>query len=475
MTDAITADICVIGAGSAGLSVAAGAARMGAKTVLIEAGRMGGDCLNTGCVPSKSLLAAAKAMQTIRAARRFGVEGLEPRIDFAAVSRRVHDVIETIAPHDSVERFTRLGCKVIQAHGRFIDPGAVEAGGQLVRARRFVVATGGRAAVPPIPGLDGVPYFTNETLFDNIVLPDHLVVIGAGPVGCEMAQAHRRLGARVTLLDLGPMLPKDDPEAVAVVRKSFAVEGVDAVEGVTILRIEKSQGGIVVALREGDGERLIEASHLLIAAGRRPNVENLGLDAAGVRFGPKGIEVDARLRSSNKRIFAAGDVAGSYQFTHLASYHAGIVLKNALFRLPAKVDTRALPWVTFTDPELAQVGLTEAQARQRHGDRFRVLRSDFADNDRAQAEGVGEGFLKAMVTRRGHVLGATIVGPHAGELIQSWVLAVGSGLEIGALARMIAPYPTLGEISKGAAGCFYAPSLFSPGMRRLVRVLGMFG
>jgi pyruvate/2-oxoglutarate dehydrogenase complex dihydrolipoamide dehydrogenase (E3) component len=475
MASTISADLCVIGAGSAGLSVAAGAVQMGASTVLIEAARMGGDCLNTGCVPSKSLLATAKMAATMRRAGRFGIDGSEPRVDFLAVHRHVHDVIAGIAPHDSVERFTGLGCTVIQAHARFADERTVEAGGQRIHARRFVVATGSRAAVPPIPGLDGLPYFTNETLFENTQLPEHLVIIGAGPIGCEMAQAHRQLGARVSLLDLGSMLPKDDPELVAVVRSAFLADGIDLIEGVKIRRIESRPAGIAVVVEDGKVERVIEGSHLLIAAGRRPNVEDMGLDAAGVRHGPKGIEVDRRLRTSNKRIYAAGDVAGGYQFTHLAGYHAGIVLRNALFRLPAKVDTRALPWVTYTDPELAHVGLTEAQARDAHGDSIRVLHSAFADNDRARTERSTEGLIKAAVSRHGHVLGATIVGAHAGELILPWVLAIRERLKIGGLAGVIVPYPTLSEISKRVAGSYYTPTLFGPRTRLLVRLLGWLG
>ncbi len=406
---------------------------------------------------------------------RFGAGVPALDVEFPKVHAYVHGVIDKIAPHDSVERFTALGCTVIKARARFVDGQTVAADGRRIRARRFVIATGSRAAVPPIAGLAEVAYFTNETLFDNSVLPDHLVIIGAGPIGCEMGQAHRRLGSKVTLLDLGPLLPKDDPEAAAVIRRAFVNEGIAVAENVRILRVEKREGGVALALAGDTGERWIEGSHLLIATGRRPNVEDLGLDDAGVRYSAKGVEVDARLRTSNTRIFAAGDVIGGYQFTHLAGYHAGIVLRNALFRLPAKADIRALPWVTYTDPELAQVGLTEVRARQVHGNGIRVLRAGFSDNDRAQAEGATEGFLKAVVSKRGQVLGATIVGPHAGELIQTWVLAIGCGLKIGALANMMAPYPTLGEISKRAAGGFYTPTLFSRRTRALVRFLGRFG
>jgi pyruvate/2-oxoglutarate dehydrogenase complex dihydrolipoamide dehydrogenase (E3) component len=426
-------------------------------------------------VPSKSLLAAAKAAHTIRDATRYGLGTAQPRIDFAAVHDHVHDVIGAIAPHDSIERFTGLGCVVLQARARFLDERTVEAGGRHIRSRRFVVATGSRAAVPPIPGLDSIPYLTNETLFDRTALPEHLVIIGAGPIGCEMAQAHRRLGSRVTVLDLGPMLPKDDPEAVEVVRRAFAAEGIALAERVKISRIERCEQGIRLTVADGNGERPIEGSHLLLATGRRPNIEDLGLDAAGVRFGPKGIEVDARLRTSNRRIYAVGDVAGGYQFTHLAGYHAGIVLRNALFRLPARTDLRAFPWVTYTDPELAQIGMTEALAHEAHGGNIRVLRVELAENDRAQAERATAGFIKVIATRGGRILGATIVSRHAGELALPWVLAISQRLGIGKLAGVIAPYPTFSEISKRAAGAYFVPKLFNWRIRALVRFLGVFG
>ena len=405
MTEVIKANICVIGGGSAGLSVAAGASQMGARTVLIEAHRMGGDCLNTGCVPSKSLLAAAKVAQTVRTGHRFGIAEAAPGVEFPAVNRYVNSVIAAIAQHDSVERFTALGCRVIEAPAKFIDTRTVLAGDTHVRARRFVIATGSQAYVPPIPGLDKAHFFTNESIFDNDVLPEHLIVIGAGPIGCEMAQAHRRLGARVTVLDLARMLPKDDPEAVDVVRQKFVAEGIETTESVEILRVEKRAAGVAVILKENGQEWRIDGSHLLVATGRRPNLRRLNLEAAGVRYSQKGIEVDARLRTSNKRIFAAGDVIGSYQFTHMANYHAGIVLRNALFRLPAKNAPKALPWVTYTDPELSQVGLMEAEAREIHGDSVRVVRAEFSHNDRAQAEGAPYGFLKAVVSKRGYILG----------------------------------------------------------------------
>jgi pyruvate/2-oxoglutarate dehydrogenase complex dihydrolipoamide dehydrogenase (E3) component len=398
-----------------------------------------------------------------------------PKADFAAVHRYVRSVIDAIAPHDSVERFTNLGCRVITARASFTGPKSVVAGDVLVRARRFVIATGSLPSVPPIPGIEDVAYFTNETIFDNTILPPHLIIIGAGPIGCEMAMAHRRLGSRITLLDSDRMLSKDDPEAVDVVREAFRSEDIDVAEGVRIARIERGGDGIVLVLNANGTERHIEGSHLLVATGRRANVEGLGLDEAGVAYTPKGIKVDARLRTTNKHIYAAGDVIGGPQFTHVASYHAGVILRNALFRLPAKNAPKALPWVTYTDPELAHVGLTEAEARRRLGGTVRILRADFAQNDRAQTDGHTLGFIKVAVSKRGGILGATIVGPHAGELIVPWVLALGSKLKIRDVASMIAPYPTLSEISKRAAGSYFAPALFSNLTRRLVRFLGVFG
>ncbi len=469
-------DIAVIGAGSGGLSVAAGAAQLGASTVLIEKHLMGGDCLNTGCIPSKALLASAKAAHRWRSEAALGINHAAPSVDFAAVNRHVHEVIAAIAPNDSVERFEGLGVKVIKGTARFTGPRELEVEGTRIRARRIVVATGSKAAVPPITGIDAVPYFSNETVFANTELPDHLLIIGGGPIGMEMAQAHRGLGAEVTVLEASRILPKDDPELVSMLRERFVEDGIAIREGVRIARVEAETGGVVAILSLPDGsEERIAGSHLLVAAGRRPNTAGLDLEKAGIEFGPRGITVDARLRTSNRRVFAIGDVAGGPQFTHVAGYHAGIVIRNALFRQPAKVDYRALPWVTYADPELAHVGLTESEAKAKHGDDVVVLRWPYHENDRAQAERKTQGLIKAIVTRSGKILGASILGAQAGELIQVWVLAIGQGLNVKALAGMIAPYPTLGEVSKRAAGSFFTPKLFSAGTRKLVRFLSWFG
>ncbi len=469
----LSVDLCVIGAGSGGLTVAAGASQMGARVVLIERALMGGDCLNYGCVPSKALLAASKAAQAMRRADRLGVERHEPRIDFANVMAHVQGVVDAIAPHDSQERFEGLGVRVIRAEARFTGPDRLEAGGETIRAKRFVIATGSSPLVPPIPGLDTVPYLTNETLFANTTRPAHLLVVGGGPIGLEMAQAHRRLGAAVTVIEKDTLLPKDDPEPVDVLRARLLAEGVALLEGAELARVEPTPSGLAATVRRQDRETKLAGSHLLIAVGRQPNTRGLGLETAGVVAGPRGIETDTRLRTSNRRIYAVGDVNGRFPFTHMASYHAGIVLRNALFRLPAKVDDRAVPWVTYTDPELAQVGLTEATARQRHG-RIEVLRWSFHEVDRAQAERETDGFAKAIVDRRGRILGASIVGAHAGEALQPWCLAIANGLGIKAMAGMIAPYPTFGEINKRVASSHYAPKLFNERVRRIVQLLMRF-
>ena len=474
MSELLHVDVCVIGAGSGGLTVAAGAARMGAAVALIEKGEMGGDCLNSGCVPSKSLLAAAARAEHARRARPFGILLPEPDVDWAAVHRHVRQVIEGIAPNDSQPRFEAMGVTVIRAAGRFVDRRTLQAGDQRIRARYFVLATGSSPAIPAIPGLDAVDYWTNETIFANKAPVGHLLVIGGGPVGLEMAQAHRRLGAAVTVIEAARCLPRDDPELAEIVLARLRTEGIALHERIRDLRISGTDTGIAADFETADGPQRVAGTHLLVAAGRRAIVDGLDLEVAGVRFSPKGVQTDARLRTSNRRIYAVGDVAGPYPFTHMAAYQAGIVIRNMLFRWPARVDYTAVPWVTYTDPELAHVGLSEPAAAEKGID-VRVLRWDFAGNDRAIAERCAEGGIKVVVSPRGRVLGATIAGAHAGELILPWVLAVSERMRIGSMARMIAPYPTLAEISKRAAGRYFEPALFSGRMRRLVRLLLRLG
>ncbi|MDH3582174.1 MAG: FAD-dependent oxidoreductase [Hyphomicrobiales bacterium] len=474
MAETLNPDLCVIGAGSGGLSVAAAAAQLGVEVVLIEKAKMGGDCLNYGCVPSKAMIAAGKHAQAMRNPEAFGIAGVEPRIDPRKVHDHVHGVIAAIAPNDSVERFTGMGVRVIEAEGRFKDARTVEAGGHEIKARRFVIATGSSPAAPPIPGIDKVPYFTNETIFDVTETIPHLLIIGGGPIGMELAQAHRRLGSRVTVLEAFTPLGKDDPELTAVVLKRLAEEGVEIQAGIRIEKLERSQKGVRAHITVDDEASEIEGSHLLVAAGRAPNVDGLDLEAAGINFDKKGIKVSSRLKTSNSRVYAIGDVAGSLQFTHMANYHAGLVIRNALFRLPVKASTTAIPWVTYTDPELAHVGLTEAQAREKSRN-VQVLRWPYGENDRAQAEHETEGFIKVVVGKRGRILGATIVGARAGELIQTWVLAIIKNMKIGDMTSIVVAYPTLSEINKRVAYTYYLPSLTNPWIRRIIGFLRMFG
>ena len=457
VTDRIRADLCVIGAGSGGLSIAAGAVQMGASVILIEQSRMGGECLNTGCVPSKALLAAAARGD-----------------DFAAAYDHMRQAIAAIEPHDSAERFRGLGAHVVLGKAQFVAPRFLKVGDTSVTARRFIVATGSAPVIPSIPGLDSVPYFTNETLFDSAPEPSHLLVLGGGPVGVEMAQAYRRLGAEVTLVERKRLLGRDDPELVAIVRAQLIEDGVTIHEETPVTAVEADGAGVALTCGSGDASVRLSGSHLLVAAGRRPKIEGLGLEDAGVALNDGVPLIDARLRTTNKRIFAIGDVVGPYRFTHTASYQARIVITNALFRLPARVRYDAVPWVTYTDPELAHVGLSEAEARAK-GNEVRILRFPFEENDRAIAEGATRGLVKVVATRRGRVLGASIVGAHAGELILPWVLAVKYRLGVGKLAQAIVPYPTLSEASARAARSFHAPMLFGPRTKRLVRMLARLG
>ncbi len=464
----LTPDVCIVGAGSAGLVAAAGAAQLGLDVVLIERAAMGGDCLNQGCVPSKALIAAAKMAQAQRDGAAFGIAPVEPTVDFIRVMDHVAEVIAAIAPNDSVERFETLGVRVLKEEARFIGRTELQAGPHRIRSRRIMLATGSRPTAPPLPGLAEAGFLTNETIFANRILPGHLIIIGGGPIGLEMAQAYRRLGSRVTVLEVAGFLAKDDPELTAIVVARLRREGVELRDHTTIARVERSAAGVVAILESG--ERL-EGSHLLVAAGRAPVVDSLDLDKAGVAHTAKGVTVDASLRTSNRNVWAIGDCNGLYAFTHMAGYEASLFIRGALFRAPARLDAAIVPWATYTDPELAQVGLSEREAREKHGDAVKILRWKLAENDRAQTERATEGMVKAITDRRGRILGAAIAAPHAGELIQPWCLAIAKRLKISALASFVPPYPTLGEASKRAAGSYFTEALFGPRTRWLVRLL----
>lgn len=462
----IKTDILIIGAGSGGLSVAAGAAQMGADVVLLEGHKMGGDCLNYGCVPSKALIATGKAAYAQRHSARYGVGDAAGVVDYAAAKDHVAEVIATIAPVDSQERFEGFGVKVIREFGKFISKDEVEAGDTVIKARRIVIATGSSPLVPPIPGLDTVPFETNETLFELRDKPDHLLIIGGGPIGMEMAQAHIRMGCQVTVIEGAKALGKDDPELADVVLSSLRDEGVEIAEDALAAQVRGQAGAIEIETKDG---RVFKGSHLLVAVGRKANTGRLDLDAGGVKPSKNGIKVDDSLRTSNKRVYAIGDVAGGLQFTHVAGYHAGVIIRSMLFGLPSKAKTAHIPWATYTEPELSQVGLTEAQAKKAHGGALEVVRFNYNHNDRAIAERKSQGFIKVMVVK-GRPVGASIVGYQAGELINLWALALANKMKMSQIAAMVAPYPTIGEINKRAAGAYFSPRLFESDLVK--RVVG---
>lgn len=461
----IKTDLLIIGAGSGGLSIAAGAVQMGADVVLLEGHKMGGDCLNFGCVPSKALIAAGKQAHAMEAGEALGVAPIAPKVDYAAAKDHVHKVIAAIEPHDSQERFEGLGVRVIREFGKFISQTEVQAGNHIITARRIVIATGSGPFVPPIPGVEETPFYTNENIFDLRERPDHLIVIGGGPIGMEMAQAHVRLGSKVTVVEAAKAMGNDDPELAAVVLENLRAEGIEIIEGQGAEKLAGTDGNVSVTLADG---RVISGSHILMAVGRKVNIDKLDLEAGGVEH-DRAVKVGPDLKSvSNKRVYAVGDAAGGLQFTHVAGYHAGVVIRSAVLGLPAKQRTDHIPWATYTDPELAQVGLTEADAKAKFGAELTVVRAEFAGNDRAIAEAKTKGLVKVMVVK-GRPVGASIVGPQAGELIQIWSLAIANKLKMSAISNMVAPYPTLGEVNKRAAGAFFTPKLFeSPTVKRVV-------
>jgi pyruvate/2-oxoglutarate dehydrogenase complex dihydrolipoamide dehydrogenase (E3) component len=474
----LTPDICVIGAGSGGLSVAAAAAMFGVSVVLIEKGLMGGDCLNFGCVPSKALIAAGEAAHAFRTSAPFGITATEPQINMSRVNAHVKGVIGVIAPNDSVERFIALGVTVLKGEAKFLDKRTLVLGGDTIKARRFVIATGSRPAVPPIPGLADVPFLTNETIFEQTRRPDHLLVLGGGAIGVELAQAMRRLGSQVTIIEAARLLSREDSEAASVVRTSLRADGVVLEESAKVIRAEMNGTKIRLVMTSAEGERSVEGTHLLVATGRKASFDGLGLEAAGVITDKRGIVTDKGLKTSNSRIYAIGDCAsgeaGGLQFTHVANYHAGLVIRSALFRVPVKVNMSIIPRVTYCDPEIASVGLSEDEARQMGG-KVEVLRWPYAENDRAQATHRTQGLVKLIVGARGRILGATIVGAQAGELITPWTMAVTKRMTVTDMAGFIIPYPTLSEIGKRAAITHFTPLASKPGVRKLLGFLRWFG
>ena len=462
-------DIGIIGGGAAGLTVASGAAQLGAKTLLVEKEpALGGDCLHFGCVPSKTLIRSAHVYHDMGNAEAYGLPAIDrPPVDFSRVADRIRAVVEHIQVHDSVERFCGLGVKVCFGEARFTDEHAIELDGGAISARTWVIATGSSPIVPPIEGLAQVDYLTNREIFYMDRLPESMLILGGGPIGIEMAQAFNRFGTAVTVIDMAPqILGKEDRDMAEAVMAALTAEGVDFQLNSTVAAVRETNGRKRVTFKDADGqERSSEAEALLVAIGRSANVEGLGLDAIGVAYTPAGIEVDARLRTRQKHIYAAGDINGGYQFTHAAGYEGGIVVSNAVFRLPRKADYTHLPWCTYTDPELASIGMNE-KAAQAAGIDYQIWSEPFGSNDRSRAEGQTRGQVKMLLDKKEKPLGVQILGPHAGELLNEWVAIFNGKVKLSTLAGAVHPYPTIGEINKRVAGNFFAPKIFSEKVKK---------
>lgn len=462
-------DIGIIGGGAAGLTVASGAAQLGARTLLVEKEpALGGDCLHYGCVPSKTLIRSAHVYHEMKHAHRYGLPAADvPPVDFSHIARRIRDVIAVIQAHDSEARFCKLGAKVVFGKAVFKDDHGVDLNGRVVSAKTWVIASGSSASIPPIPGLAQIDYITNREIFSLERLPATMIVLGAGPVGIEMAQAFNRLGSAVTVVGRSDqILGKEDKDMADAVQAVLAAEGVSFYLGATVEQVARDGEKKRVRLNLGGDATLdLQGDVVLVAAGRTANVEGLGLEAAGVVSTPKGIAVDARLRTSQKHIYAAGDVTGGYQFTHAAGYEGGIVLTNAVFHLPRKANYTWLPWCTYTDPELASIGMNERAAKNA-GVAHTVWTEAFQDNDRGQAEGRTTGRIKLILDRKEQPLGVQIFGSRAGDLIAEWVAALNGGVKLSTLASAVHPYPTLGEISKRVTGQVFAGKIFSEKVKK---------
>jgi len=464
MTKTPEYDIGIIGGGAAGLTVASGAAQLGARTVLIEKeSALGGDCLHFGCVPSKTLIKTAGVYHGMKTASRFGLPPVSPApVDFREVARRIRSVIETIQKHDSEERFCGLGARVVFGAPRFTDSHSVRLGSETITAKKWVIATGSSPVVPPIPGLLKTPHLTNREICTLEKLPESMIVLGGGPIGAELSQAFSRLGTRVSVVDMAPqILPREDADMTEIVMENMLSEGIRFYLGHSVEAVKDTGDLKAVTLKTPDGkEQVLKAETVLVALGRKPNTQGLGLEDIGVAVGPRGIEVDQRLRTSLKHIYAAGDVNGGYQFTHAAGYEGGIVISNAIFHLPRKTDYTWLPWCTYCDPELASIGMNEKAARA-EGIPYSVWTEPFSGNDRGLAEGRKEGKIKLILNEKEAPIGVQIVGPRAGDLISEWVAALNGKVKLSTLAGAIHPYPTLGEINKRVVGNYFSPKIFS--------------
>lgn len=467
----LKADIAIIGAGAAGLVTAAGAASLGRKVVLFEAGEMGGDCLNYGCVPSKAILTAAHKAHGVREAARWGVEAELKQVDFARVRETICAAIAAIEPNDSQERFEGLGVTVVRERARFAGPRTLESDTVSVTAKRILIASGTRARIPGIEGLKDLPYLTNETIWSLETLPEHLIILGAGPIGTELGQAFVRLGSKVTVIEAGAPLSRFEPEHAALALEALKEDGVTLVTGQAAVSASGGPGAITLTLADG---QTVSGSHLLVAAGREPVLDGLNLEAAGVDTDERGLIVDDRLRTSNKRVLAAGDIAGKGGLTHLAGWHGSVIIRNLYFGLPTAQSSQPIPQAVYTDPPLAGVGLTEAEARAEHGDAVKVSSWPFAENDRAISEGDTRGGVKLVIGKGAKLLGAHAAGARADDLIQIAGAVMARGGTVRDLTSAVAPYPTRGEVFKRAASKYYEPTVFGPFAKALARILTAF-
>lgn len=459
-------DIVVIGGGAGGLVVASVTAQLGLKTTLIEKQpQLGGDCLHYGCVPSKSLLSCAHVAAVLRNAAMYGFQAVTPEADMPRINDFIQSAVDKIQIHDSHERFRELGCEVLNGEACFIDAHTIMVGETRIQSKRFVIATGSRAWIPRIPGLDKIDYLTNEDMYSLDVLPKRLLVLGGGPVGVEMAQAYARLGSRVTLVELeNRILPRSDPEISAVLAQQLKTDGIEIVHD-EVVRL-RSDDGSTIAVLKSDFEIIVDK--VLVAIGRRPVVDGLGLDLAGVEYTERGIHVNTRMQTSRRHIYACGDVTGQLPFTHVAEQQAGIVIANAVFRLPKRIDYRVVPSVVYTEPECAQVGLDADAVENNAG--FNVIKFDMNNLDRAITENASSGFVK-LVIRKGRLVGAHVVGRHAGEIIHELALAVQQNMKLSKLSTLVHAYPSWSQANRRAASLYFRDSLFSSKTKRLVRFL----
>ncbi len=461
-------DIGILGGGSAGLTIAAGSAMLGAKTLLVEKEKsLGGDCLHFGCVPSKTLIKTARVCHLIKQAGKFGLPEMSlKQVDYKAVARRIQSVIEVIQKHDSPERFCKLGARVEFGSPRFRDEKSIKIEGRTYSARNWVIATGSSPAVPPIEGLDSTPYITNREIFSLDHLPESMIVLGGGPIGIEMAQAFCRLGSKVTVIQReNQILGKEDKDLADKVMNVMSSEGVIFYLNASILRVKDRGREKEVVIKTADSELSLKGETILVAIGRAFNLEGLGLENIGVEFDRRGLKLDGRLRTAQKHIYGAGDVTGQYLFTHAAGYEGGIVIRNAIFHLPAKVDYTNIPWCTYTDPELASIGMNETRAKDA-GIKYSVWTEPFLRNDRSLAEGEENGFIKMVLDEKEKPVGIQILGPHAGELISEWVAIFNGKSKLSTIASAVHPYPTLGEINKRIIGNLFAEKIYSEKVKR---------